>query len=68
MAKFNEYTIHAQRDDGVTIVETTVTALGQEQAWHKAISAAFEAIEPGTGDIPETISVWRKPNPSEHHG
>jgi hypothetical protein len=68
MAKFNEYTIRAERDDGVTIVEKQVTALGLEQAWHKAVTEAFEAIEEGTGDTPEAIYVYRIKAASESHG
>jgi hypothetical protein len=68
MAKFNDYIIRAERDDGVTIVEKRISALSLESAWHKAVSESFEAIEPGTGDQPEMISVFRIKSPSESHG
>ena len=68
MAKFNEYYIRAETEDGVSIVESTVTALGTEQAFHKAVSKAFESIETGTGDIPSAVMVWRRKNPSESQG
>jgi len=68
MARFNDYTIRAQRDDGVLIVEKRIRAISIESAWHKAVEEAFEAVEEGTGDRPETISVWRIPNASEFHG
>ena len=68
MAKFSHYTVIAKNDDGNTIADKQVRALSLESAWHKAVSEAFEAIEPGTGDQPETISVWRIKPPSESHG
>jgi hypothetical protein len=68
MAKFNKYWIEAKREDGVTICRTQCMALSLESAWHKAVSFAFAMIEDGTGDRPETISVYRVRSPSESHG
>ena len=68
MAKFNDYEIRIRREGGEAIIERRVRALGLEQAWHKAVTEAFEAMEPGTGDVPEMVSVWRIKAPSESHG
>lgn len=66
MAKFNTYGVHTQGDDGVTILETQLTALSLESAWHKAVEAAFDAKEPG--DIFANLQVYRIKSPSESHG
>ena len=68
MAKFNDYLVTANDDDGHVIVETKVFALGLEQAWHKAVTAAFEGVQPGTGQRVQNIEVTRIPAPSESHG
>lgn len=68
MAKFNDYLIRVENENGNTIVEKRVTALGLEQAFHKAVTEAFEAIEPNTGERPEAINVWRVKQPSESQG
>lgn len=69
MAKFSEYGISADDRDGGTILSNKrITAISLESAWHKAVSEAFEAIEPGTGDQPGTIYVWRIQPASESHG
>lgn len=68
MAKFNTFWIHAENETGNTIIETTTQALSRESAWHKAVELAFDAIEEGTGDWPETITVARHKAASESHG
>ncbi len=69
VAKFNTYCIHAEAcDTGRPLVDKRILALSLESAWHKAVAEAFEAIEPGTGERPETIQVWRVPAASESHG
>lgn len=68
MAKFNDYYVQADNDVGKLILQTKVRALSLEAAWHKAVSEAFEAVEPGTGDTPHAIVVERLKNPSESHG
>lgn len=68
MAKFNDYLVHAVDDDGRSILEIKIPALGLEQAWHKAVTATFEAIQPGTGQIPVEIEVTRMASASEYHG
>lgn len=68
MAKFNTFWIHAQNDSGVTIIEATCQAMSRQSAWHKAVELAFDAIEEGTGEWPETITVARQKAASESHG
>lgn len=68
MAKFNTYDFSVKNDDGVTICDGTVEALNRKAAWYKAVDMAFEHVEPGTGEYPSEIALWRRPSPSEHHG
>lgn len=68
MAKFNTYTMHAENQDAGSIVEKQITALSHKSAWHKAVEEAFDAIEPGTGDVVGAIHIWRVKSPRESHG
>jgi hypothetical protein len=66
MAKFSDYRVEATRDDGKDIVRVQVTALGLEQAYHKAVTAVFEMKE--SGDIVDHITVSRITPASEFQG
>jgi hypothetical protein len=68
MAKFNTYTIHAENQDGQSIVEKQISALSIQSAWHKAVEEVFDVIEPGTGDVVGSINLWRVKPARESHG
>lgn len=71
MAKFNDYYVVVDRDDGAQILGEghTVRALSLEAAFHKAVTEAFEACaDLKQGVLPSAITVWRRAGAAEHHG
>ena len=65
---FKRYKWVAHDSEGYKYAEGEVQAMTREHAWRKAIGDAIDAQAPSTGQVLQTLEVFRMSGASEHHG